>query len=71
MVQATRANYRDKDRSPVFIQFLDCVWQLLKQKPKHFEFNEIFLHVLLHHVYSCRYGTFLFNNERERVEKNI
>jgi hypothetical protein len=33
-----------------------------------FEFNERFLRRLLYHLYSCQYGTFLFNNEKERVE---
>jgi myotubularin-related protein 6/7/8 len=59
---------RPKDISPVFHQFLDCTYQLLRQHPTRFEFNELFLRRLLYHVYSCQYGTFLFNNERERVE---
>jgi hypothetical protein len=47
---------------------LDCVYQLLLQHPTRFEFNERFLRRLLYHTYACQYGTFLFNNERERVE---
>jgi hypothetical protein len=54
--------------SPVFHQFLDATYQLLYQYPERFEFNERFLRRLLYHLYSCQYGTFLFDNERERVE---
>ncbi|CDO94352.1 unnamed protein product [Kluyveromyces dobzhanskii CBS 2104] len=52
--------------SPVFQQFLDCVHQLLIQNPTRFEFNERFLRRLVYHLYSCQYGTFLFDNEYER-----
>lgn len=31
------------ERSPVFMQWLDCVYQLYRQKPVAFEFNEMFL----------------------------
>lgn len=54
--------------SPVFHQFLDCVYQLYYQHPNRFEFNERFLRRLLYHLYSCQYGTFLFDNEKERIE---
>jgi myotubularin-related protein 6/7/8 len=54
--------------SPVFHQFLDCVWQLHYQHPTRFEFSERFLKRLLYHLYSCQYGTFLFDNEKERVD---
>ncbi|KAF2092326.1 phosphatases II, partial [Saccharata proteae CBS 121410] len=54
--------------SPVFHQFLDAVYQLLYQYPTRFEFNERFLKRLLYHLYSCQYGTFLFDSEKERVE---
>ena len=53
--------------SPIFQQFLDCVHQLQRQNPTQFEFNERFLRRLVYHLYSCQYGTFLFNSERERV----
>ncbi|KAJ1354474.1 Carrier protein, mitochondrial [Parelaphostrongylus tenuis] len=29
----------DGERSPVFVQFIDCVWQLLQQHECHFEFQ--------------------------------
>ena len=32
--------YQDQNRAPVFIIFLDCVWQLLHQHPDSFEFND-------------------------------
>jgi len=54
--------------SPVFHQFLDCVYQLHYQHPTRFEFSERFLRRLLYHLYSCQYGTFLFDNEKERVD---
>lgn len=55
-------------RSPVFLQWLDCLHQLLKQFPTAFEFNETFLVKLAKHVYSCLFGTFLCNTKRERLE---
>ena len=59
-----------KETSPVFHQFLDATYQLLYQHPTRFEFNERFLRRLLYHLYSCQFGTFLFNSEKERVEVN-
>ncbi|KAL8994800.1 MAG: hypothetical protein Q9169_005336 [Polycauliona sp. 2 TL-2023] len=60
-----------KETSPVFHQFLDATYQLLHQHPTRFQFNERFLRRLLYHLYSCQYGTFLYNNERERVEAGV
>ncbi|KAF8163566.1 protein phosphatase [Crassisporium funariophilum] len=55
-----------KETSPVFHQFLESVRQVQRQYPERFEFNERFLHQLYYHLYSCQFGTFLFNCERER-----
>lgn len=55
-----------KETSPVFHQFLESVRQIQRQFPKRFEFNERFLHQIYYHLYSCQFGTFLFNNEKER-----
>ena len=60
-----------KETSPIFHQFLDATYQLLQQHPTRFEYNERFLRRLLYHVYSCQYGTFLYNNEKERVESHV
>ncbi|CAL8363625.1 unnamed protein product [Lota lota] len=59
------------EQCPVFLQWLDCVHQLIKQFPCLFEFNEAFLVKLVQHTYSCLYGTFLCNNAREREARNI
>jgi len=59
------------ERAPVFQQWVDCVWQLLYQFPGAFEFNELMLIHLLDHLYSCRYGTFLYNSEKDRVEQRV
>lgn len=56
-----------KEISPVFHQFLDATYQIMYQYPTRFEFNERFLRRLLYHLYSCQYGTFLYNSEKERV----
>jgi myotubularin-related protein 6/7/8 len=55
-----------KETSPVFHQFLESVRQVQRQFPARFEFNERFLRQLYYHLYSCQFGTFLFNNEKER-----
>lgn len=59
-------NYADQDRSPIFLQFIDCVWQLLNQNEKFFEFNEKFLLEIAHHMFTCQFGTFLFDSEYKR-----
>lgn len=55
-----------KETSPVFHQFLDCVRQIQRQYPTRFEFNERFLRTLHQHLYSCQFGTFIFNSEKDR-----
>eukprot|EP00644_Phytophthora_capsici_P003975 jgi/Phyca11/564676/estExt2_Genewise1.C_PHYCAscaffold_150474 len=57
------------ETSPVFLQWIDCVWQVMVQFPSAFEFNERYLILILDHLYSCRFGTFLYNSQRERVEQ--
>lgn len=52
--------------SPIFLQFLDCVYQVVHQYPECFEFNTKYLLMLSEHVYSCRFGTMLCDTERER-----
>lgn len=60
-------DHTDSERSPVFLQFLDCVWQLTQQFPISFEFNESYLEAIARDMTSNRFGTFLHNNERERA----
>lgn len=55
-----------KEESPVIDQFLECVWQLSEQFPCAFEFNERFLIAIRTHVYSCHFGNFLGNCQKER-----
>ena len=63
-------HHADDQRSPVFIQWLDCIWQIWNQNPSAFEFNEAFLSFLADSLYSCKYGTFLYDCERQRTEAN-
>ncbi|GBM78732.1 hypothetical protein AVEN_244404-1 [Araneus ventricosus] len=37
--------------------------------PHAFKFNEHFLSTILDHLYSCLFGTFLFNSECQRVKQ--
>lgn len=60
-----------KETSPIFHQFLEATYQLLRQHPTRFEFNERFLRRLLYQLYSCQYGTFLLDSERDRVEARL
>ena len=58
-------------RCPVFLQWLDCVFQLILQFPCAFEFNEAFLVKLARHTYSSLFGTFLCNSERDRELEGV
>lgn len=60
-----------KEVAPVFTQFIDAVWQITQQFPNEFEFNENYLFAIHDHVYSCQYGTFIGNCEREREEFDV
>ncbi|TNN80685.1 Myotubularin-related protein 7 [Liparis tanakae] len=60
-----------KEVSPVIDQFLECVWQLSEQFPCAFEFNERFLIAIHTHIYSCQYGTFLGNCQKERRDMRL
>lgn len=64
-------NHSDDQRAPIFLQFIDCVWQMAVQFPYAFEFNEHFLVTILDHLYSCLFGTFLYNCEKARKEAGL
>ena len=69
-----RNGFSDKDKqdqaSPIFLQFLDACHQLLEQFPNAFEFNEKFLLFLAKNYRLNLYGTFMFNNDKERKDRN-
>ncbi|KAJ3301525.1 hypothetical protein HDV03_000701 [Kappamyces sp. JEL0829] len=64
----TPNNVAPKEISPVFPQFLDCLYQIWKQYPTEFEFDERLLEFLFLACYSCSFGNFLFNNQKEAME---
>ena len=55
--------------SPILLQYLDATQQLLVQYPMYFEFNMKFLLFIANNINSGLYGTFLYNNEKERDDK--
>ncbi|KAH7537013.1 phosphatidylinositol-3-phosphatase myotubularin-1 isoform X2 [Ziziphus jujuba] len=57
--------------SPIFLQWVDCVSQLMRMYPFAFEFSSAFLVDLLDCVFSCRFGNFLCNSEKERQQCGI
>eukprot|EP01132_Coremiostelium_polycephalum_P004498 gene4498-5610_t len=57
--------------SPVFIQFLDAIWQVQRQYPFHFEFNEYLLLFLITESFSGRFGTFLYSESLREPEKKF
>ena len=54
--------------SPIFLQWLDSVYQLMSQNYTKFQFNFNLISFLAEEVFTGRYGTFLFNNDKEREE---
>ncbi|XP_052764225.1 myotubularin-related protein 9-like [Mya arenaria] len=64
--KSAHAITKQRQESPVFLLFLDCVWQIWQQFPCSFEFTEDFLILLFEHAYSSQFGTFLCNSDLER-----
>ncbi|KAL3174186.1 hypothetical protein MRX96_041345 [Rhipicephalus microplus] len=60
-----------REVAPVFTQFVDAVWQLMHQFPSSFQFNERFLLTIHDHVYSCQFGTFVGNCEKDRLDLRL
>ncbi|KAG8599134.1 hypothetical protein GDO81_002890 [Engystomops pustulosus] len=52
--------------APVFLLFLDCVWQLLHQYPLAFDFSETYLTVLSDSIYIPIFSTFFFNSPHQK-----
>eukprot|EP01100_Stratorugosa_tubuloviscum_P006660 TRINITY_DN2843_c0_g3_i2.p1 TRINITY_DN2843_c0_g3~~TRINITY_DN2843_c0_g3_i2.p1 ORF type:complete len:917 (+),score=344.67 TRINITY_DN2843_c0_g3_i2:122-2872(+) len=61
----------NNDCAPIFLQWVDCIWQLMNQHPNEFEFNESYLIEILDNVYSCRFGTFLCDNQNQSVNLKV
>ena len=64
--QRTRMSIKASEESPIFVQWLDCVHQLMAQFPSAFEFNDALLVLLATHAQSGWFADFLFDTERER-----
>lgn len=58
-------------RSPVFLQFLDCVWQIVQQFPSAFEFTPMYLVRIAEQVNSQWFGNFLCNNIHDRQKLSV
>lgn len=56
----------NSEKSPIFLLFLDCVWQLLQQFPENFEYSETFLTTIWDSVFLPIFDTFQFNCEYDR-----
>lgn len=50
---------------------VQIVFQLQKQFPLAFEFNEYYLRFVAYHTVSCRFRTFLLDSEAQRAELGI
>ncbi len=48
-------NLAEQTFSPMFVLFLDCVYQLLQMNRTEFEFTEEMLVYMAYHAFSCKY----------------
>ncbi|KAM0872922.1 hypothetical protein ACQ4PT_038387 [Festuca glaucescens] len=60
-----------KERSPIILQWLECIAHLLFMYPCAFEFSSKFLVDFMDAVLSCRFGNFLCDSERDREQADV
>lgn len=65
--QFASSSHAFKETCPVFQQFLDCIYQLQRQYPRRFEWNDALLRHLVRETYEGATGSFLFNSEKDRA----
>lgn len=68
---SANSSREDKETSPVFHQFIECVQILIQQFPEYFEFTTFLLQDILNELMACRFGTFLMNCENERTNGRL
>ncbi|XP_076105150.1 myotubularin-related protein 10-B-like isoform X7 [Mytilus galloprovincialis] len=61
----------NSERVPVFLLFLDCVWQLLQQFPSSFAFTETYLTSVWDSVQLGLFESFLFDSPHQRSRFNV
>lgn len=57
--------------SPIFIQWLDSIWQVKQQFPTHVEFNDDLLVLLVEATYSRTFSNFRDNCDSERYKQSF
>ena len=58
--------HNENEFSPIFLQWLDAVYQLMTQNYQKFEFSFNLILFIAEELFSGKYGTFMFNNDKER-----
>ncbi|KFK24900.1 hypothetical protein AALP_AA8G039600 [Arabis alpina] len=69
--QSSTYSHGQNNYSPIFLQWVDCVSQLMRMYPSAFEFSPTFLVDFTDCLLSCRFGNFLCNSEKERQQCGI
>ncbi|NWR81278.1 MTMRB protein, partial [Centropus unirufus] len=59
-----------REEAPVFLLFLDCAWQLVRQFPSAFGFTEAYLLALHDSSFAPYFSTFLFSCQRQRGQRS-
>ena len=62
---------KQEQRSPIFLQYLECVWQIQQQFPSEFEFTEGLIARLCDHSHSNWFGNFLHDSPKQREERGV
>ena len=68
-VYCSKEEVNENQESPILLHCLDATQKLIVQYPIYFEFNMKFLIFIANNIKIGLYGTFLFNNEKEREKK--
>ncbi|TYH95171.1 hypothetical protein ES332_A12G088500v1 [Gossypium tomentosum] len=66
--QTSNTSHAQNNYSPIYLQWVDCVSQLLRMYPFAFEFSSTFLVDFLDCVLSCRFGNFLCNRLKKQLK---